>query len=1229
MFLGVIMNLIATVKKELDSIVENATHALQVDSAVIYLAKKARFHISSSVGLGISVKPKSDLSTPALFEDFINQQPSLFVIEDFQNHPIFASTPFVFEHLKARFFAGMVLRASNGELLGLLFVCNNQPKVLSEADTSLFKYFATNAEKGLRVDNTFQSQQLLLSAELATKNDSNFRVLCETLPLGVFTADSQGKCTYMNAKLRELMGLSLEESLGDVWNSGVHPDDKQVVFKTWQQYTHAKDVFEYEFRTMHKDGRIFYVYALARPICDEQDEFIEYMGSVQDITEQKERQHDDHMLLDVLRQEFIVSITDTKGQIIEVNNAFCEVSGYSRNELIGQNHRIINSAKHPSAFFQDLWGTISSGHSWHGEICNRAKDGSLYWVDSVITPLMNIKGEVDRYVSIRSDISQRKNQEQELRKSQSLLGRTGKLAGVGGWEVNLEDSSVYWSDETKKIHGVDSEYQPDLNTAINFYAPEARPIISEAVQNAMEKGESWDLELPFIQLDGTRIWVRAAGSVEYENDKAVKLTGAFQDITDRIKQTRKVDEARARLELATDSGKIGVWELDVRSKALNWDPWMYRLYGIEVRNQIESYDFWLSFIHRDDKQETENLLESAIENLTDFNTEFRIVWNDNTIHYLRATARITRDENGNPIKMIGANWDVTALRETAQKLSMQRELLEVTLESIGDAVITTDDKGVTTWLNPIAQQMTGWSNKDAIGRPLGHVFHILNEDTRLRTENPVETCLQQGRIVGLANHTILISRDGKEYGIEDSAAPIRSNTGEVLGVVLVFHDVTEQRRLSNEISYQATHDSLTGLVNRLEFETRLRRLLGQSVTAKEPHALLYIDLDQFKIVNDTCGHTVGDNALIQVSKLLKGIIRDSDTLARLGGDEFGVILEHCSAEQAIRVSEAICQQMDEFRFVQETHRFRIGASVGLVSIDERWTTTSAIMQAADKSCYAAKDAGRNRIHIWSESDLALRTRHGEMQWTTRIENALDEDRFELHAQRLVSLDSENEGIHAEVLVRMRDEDGATILPGAFFPAAERFHLASRIDRWVLRHAVTWLVNRPANLFNNIEMLCINLSGQSVGDRAFHSYAYEIFNHLDKTTCSKICLEITETAAITNLTDASLFVEQVSDLGVLVALDDFGAGASSFDYLKKLPIDILKIDGQFIQDLIDEPLDEAAVRCFVEVANIINLKTVAEFVDSPEVLNRVKELGIDFAQGFLLHQPEAIDDAIVI
>jgi EAL domain-containing protein (putative c-di-GMP-specific phosphodiesterase class I) len=315
--------------------------------------------------------------------------------------------------------------------------------------------------------------------------------------------------------------------------------------------------------------------------------------------------------------------------------------------------------------------------------------------------------------------------------------------------------------------------------------------------------------------------------------------------------------------------------------------------------------------------------------------------------------------------------------------------------------------------------------------------------------------------------------------------------------------------------------------------------------------------------------------------------------------------------------------MEQFRFLHDERRFRIGASIGLVPVDNRWATTAVAMQAADASCYAAKEAGRNRVHAWFDTDQAMRARHGETQWATRLEQALDEDRFILYAQRIAPLGSSNIGLYAEVLIRMQDTDGSLIPPGAFLPAAERFHMATRIDRWVLKRAMQHIQALPA--LAALDTLCINLSGQSVGDRAFHRHAIDALGEAGHAVCQRICLEITETAAVTNMTDAAIFIEQARALGVRIALDDFGAGASSFGYLKHLKVDLLKIDGSFIRDVIEDPLDDAAVRCFVDVARVAGLKTVAEFVDRPEVLARVREIGVGYAQGFLLHRPEPIEN----
>ena len=727
----------------------------------------------------------------------------------------------------------------------------------------------------------------------------------------------------------------------------------------------------------------------------------------------------------------------------------------------------------------------------------RHATGEVRTVRSTARQTLDASGQRTGFVGASEDITERQRREDALRKARALLERVGRMAIVGGWEVDLLTQSVHWSDQTCHIHGVEPGHQPTMDEAIDFYAPEARPVIRETVETAMRTGKGWDLELPFFKANGQRIWVRTLGSVEFVNGQPCRLVGAFQDVTER--------------------------------------------------------------------------------------------------------------------------------RRVQDELARQHELLRVTLQSIGDAVITTDAQAVVTWLNPVAEKLTGWLNTEAQGRPIDQVFVIVNEHTREPAANPVQRCLAEGQVVGLASDTVLIAQHGQERGIEDSAAPIRNEQGEVFGAVLVFHDVTEQRRLSGEMAYRAAHDPLTGLVNREEFDSRLSRLLEKSQQDGSTHALMYVDLDQFKLVNDACGHSAGDQLLKQVAQLMGEIVRSRDTLARLGGDEFGVLLDHCTDEQALRVAQQLCDRMEEFRFLHDERRFRIGTSIGLVAVTPAFASTAAVMQAADAACYAAKEAGRNRVHTWFDTDRAVRERKGDMQWTTRIEQALDDNRFALYAQRIQALGEGGQAIHAEVLIRMIDADGSVIMPGAFLPAAERFHLASRIDRWVLREATFWLASLPDP--ECIQTLCINLSGQSIGDRAFHRQAMALLGALGPELCRRLCLEITETAAVTNMADAAAFVDQVRALGVRIALDDFGAGASSFGYLKTLKVDLIKIDGQFIKDLMDDPLDDAAVRCFVDVARVVGVQTVAEFVGNAALLGRVRELGIGYAQGFHLYTPSPIEQLV--
>jgi diguanylate cyclase len=1201
---------------DLDGVVRTAALACNMPISLVSLVGQDSQWFKAEVGLdGLTGTPRA-----VSFCAHAIQQDDIFEVTDATKDPRFAQNALVTGAPHIRFYAGAPLRLDDGLNAGTLCVIGDKPGKLTANQREMLAHLANVAVALLRRQRDVQ-RAAQVAAELQAVND--------TIPVGIFLTDADGACLRVNAQWLVIYGMTEAEALGDGWSGRIHPDDRAAVFARWQDCTLHRIDFEMQFRLLHPNGTVKVVQALSRPTFGADGQISGHVGSVQDVTATLVVQQE----LDQKRDRLSAIMDATGAATFEWNLQTDEArvtESWAR--LMGQKLADLPTVTltpeflslHPddrdaaqSVLNDALAGDVTQ--PFEMKYRKQHADGHWIWLltrfrVSTTSP----DGRPEWISAVQIDISDQKRQEAALRNSQSLLAKTGEVAGVGGWSIDLLTGVLTWTDQTCRIHGIEPPFAPNLEGAIDYYAPESRPLIENAVRQAMEFGTAWDLELELIRVDGARIWVRAVGAVDFEGRIPVRVYGAFQDISARITQEKALIAEKARVILATKSGGIGIWDFNATTRKATWDDQMYRLFGADPALQEDPTIVWNRAMHPDDFLRVEAESTKARSQKTRIETEFRVIWPDGSLHHLHAMANPAQDiENG----LIGVNWDVTALRSLTTKLAEQHQLMRVTMRSIGDAVITTDANGVITWMNPVAEALTGWTTQEAASRPMAQVFNILNEATMLPVESPVDTCLIGGTSVGLAAGTILISRTGEQFGIEDSAAPIKDDNGKVLGVVLVFHDVTAERRLSGEMTFRATHDTLTGVKNRTEFELRLSRLLQQSGEDKSVHAMMFIDLDQFKLVNDGCGHSAGDEVLQQVARIFAETIRARDMVARIGGDEFGVILEHCSIEKAATIAQSICDKMESYRYTQGDRRFRIGASIGLVPVDSRWPSVAAMIQTADASCAIAKDSGRNRVQIWQDSAAALKIRQGEVHWASRLELALDEDRFVLFAQPIKPLMDKYHGIHAEMLIRLVDTDGAYILPGVFMPSAERFNLATRIDRWVLKHAVTFMAGLPD--LSPIDTFSLNLSGRSIGDRAFHRHAVALLDAAGPAICSRLSLEITETAAVANIADASYFIEQVHALGVRVALDDFGAGAASFGYLRALKVDSLKIDGQFVKGLQTDPISNVTVRCFIELARIMGIPTVAEFVDHPDILAAVVALGVDFAQGFLISKPQPL------
>jgi diguanylate cyclase (GGDEF)-like protein/PAS domain S-box-containing protein len=567
--------------------------------------------------------------------------------------------------------------------------------------------------------------------------------------------------------------------------------------------------------------------------------------------------------------------------------------------------------------------------------------------------------------------------------------------------------------------------------------------------------------------------------------------------------------------------------------------------------------------------------------------------------------------------------DITHRKSLETSLGRGKLQARITLESIGEGVITTDRNGTIDYMNEAAEQLIGGTRSAGIGKRLLDLLSLVDEVDRSSLGDPVAKCLSERRRVNLGRRALLLSKQAeREFSTELTASPIRGPDGQVAGCVVIFHDVSELRGLAREMSYQASHDALTGLVNRAEFERRLEAALDSARGEGVGHVVCYLDLDRFKLVNDTGGHIAGDNLLREIAALVKQRLRDSDTVARVGGDEFAMLLAGCPLDKARQIAEDVCQSVAGHQFAWQDRIFDVGVSVGLVEVGKDSGSAESVLSAADSACYMAKQQGRGRTHVYSTRDEVTARERGEIQWLQRLQRALKENGFELYVQPIVAVGGRNRtGPAAEVLLRMRDESGTAILPVHFLASAERYQLMSHIDRWVVQTTLAAIAggapHLPAGRTCNI-----NLSAQTLGDDDFLEFVVDVLDHTGVSP-DRICFEVRESAVVSQLDQAQRFINVLHGIGCRFALDNFGSGIGSFANLKNLSLDYLKIDGIYTRNLESDGVNREMVAAMVKLARTLDFQVVAEQVEDQSSFEALRALGVDFVQGYAIEKPRPL------
>jgi len=785
---------------------------------------------------------------------------------------------------------------------------------------------------------------------------------------------------------------------------------------------------------------------------------------------------------------------------------------------------------------------------------------------------------------------------------------------VGLWEIDANGSALWWSGSCAALHGLAADTPFSVETLLSCYSPESQRRLKAAIESS-RAGQDQTVELE-LYCDGRPTRLRHSLSAVVVEGRVLRVSGAVLVLdAGPDSQASPLQQSQRRFDLVFDQAPIGMALVSLEGRFLAVNHELCEMLGYDRPALLRAT--FQELTHPDDLKLDLDSVQSLLDGLAEsYRIEKRYLHREARVVHAQLDVSLLRDEEGQPLHFISQIQDISERRLNADALWESRELAQVTLASIGDGVIRTDLDGRISFCNAAAADMIDVSAESLIGKAFNEAVPLFSPEDGEPLPSPVADVLKTGEGTRVPFFTRLQRQDGRLCPIADSVAPLRDRQGELIGSVFVFHDVSVMHQMTERLAYEAMHDTLTGLPNRRAFELALSKAVLDVHVVHREHALLYLDVDHFKVINDTHGHVAGDKLLCDVARVLRSVLQPTDLLARMGGDEFAVILHDVDAAMAVARAQELVDSVRQRRFDFENHAFALSISAGLTMIDERTADAVSLMIQADTAIYVAKDVGRDRVHRFEpgtrEIDEAART----MNWLQRLRSAFDGGQFELHLQCIFNTERKICGY--EALIRLRGDHGELIPPGDFLPAARRLGLLAQIDEWVVENTLRLLGEaRSSGQWIPGRYVAANLSARSIGDVLFQGRLLRLLDAA-RVPAADLVLEITETEFLVGTEAEANLLEALRSRGYKVWIDDFGSGYSSFELLKRTSYDGVKADGAFTQRLDSDPVDQALLKAICSLGKELNFPVVAEGVEDEETFHLLCRIGIQRFQGHLFH-----------